>query len=1043
MNNKLVILISAVLLLSQHIVFAQKATIKEEKLSFKTYPYSDPDPVAKMTKYYPYYRFDGMTTNSFQKEWNFVVLENDYIKVYVAPQIGGKIWGAIDKASGQDFIYFNNEVKFRDIAMRGAWTSGGIEFNFGSIGHSPATASPVNYKLVENNDGSVSCFVGAPDLTSRTEWRVEVRLPANKAYFETNGFWYNPTGERTSLYNWMTAATDAADDLEFIFPGTGQIGHGDQYDTWPKDYKDRDLSFYKNNNFGGAKSFHIVGSYEEYFSTFFHNRNFGMGHWAPREERPGMKIFLWALSRQGALWHNLLTDTDTNPQYVELQTGFLFNQAAVRSTYSPYKHLFFESNSENEFSEIWFPVKGTNGMVKADAYGTLNVIKKDGHASIKFCALQKIDGMITVKVDGKEKLSKEIRLAPLELFEDQLSLEDGNDYFIDIAGVFSYSSTEQEEKRMSRPPVMDKQFCWNSTQGLFTEALEFEKQRYYTEALNKYDEVLDQEPFHMGALTGKANILFKKMHYSDAEKTALKALAINTYEPDANYIYGIICTRLGKKYDALEAFGLAARSMKYRSAANVQMAEIYYREGDSGRAKKYASQALDYNRHNTKAYTILALVERYEGNEKETEKYFNEILKIDPLNALVAWEKGNFSKMTHFEMPMEIGLELGIKYVALGKKEAAINVLNKFRDNTIVKYWLAWLTDDLSLLKDATAMSPNFVYPFRSETAEVLEWALSHNKNWKTKYYLALIHWHKGNTTKAKELLSACGNEPDYAPFYLARGDFHIKKSPENTEKDYLKALSLNADQWRTYHKLVDFYLFSEKYSQSLKIAADARNRFPESYIAGYDYARAQKANHQYTNCLKTLKNITILPNEGARSGHNTYRHANILLALEYYKKGNYKKAVKLIDAAREWPENLGVGRPKVTDERIEDFLQSLCYKKLKNTKKAKELNQQIIDYTLAVSDIPGYRNNASVLLGALTLKREGLQEDAGRLMKEWSEANKKDKVTQWAMAIYSGDTKSARELAGSIKNSGKGTPWNPVKYDDTFEIVKDIYSLK
>ena len=72
--------------------------------------------------------------------------------------------------------------------MRGPWTSGGIEFNFGSIGHTPATASPVNYKLQENPEGSVSCIVGAPDLTSRTEWRVEVKLPADKAYFETRGF---------------------------------------------------------------------------------------------------------------------------------------------------------------------------------------------------------------------------------------------------------------------------------------------------------------------------------------------------------------------------------------------------------------------------------------------------------------------------------------------------------------------------------------------------------------------------------------------------------------------------------------------------------------------------------------------------------------------------------------------------------------------------------------------------------------------------------------------------------------------------------------
>lgn len=61
------------------------------------------------------------------------------------PEIGGKIWGAFDKVSKKEFIYNNHVVKFRDIAMRGPWTSGGIEFNFGIIGHAPTTSTPVDY----------------------------------------------------------------------------------------------------------------------------------------------------------------------------------------------------------------------------------------------------------------------------------------------------------------------------------------------------------------------------------------------------------------------------------------------------------------------------------------------------------------------------------------------------------------------------------------------------------------------------------------------------------------------------------------------------------------------------------------------------------------------------------------------------------------------------------------------------------------------------------------------------------------------------------
>ena len=80
-----------------------------------------------MNKIYPYYRFDGYTDKPVQKEWKVVELENDYIKVMILPEIGGKIWAAIEKSTGKSFIYYNHVVKFRDVAMRGPWTSGGIE----------------------------------------------------------------------------------------------------------------------------------------------------------------------------------------------------------------------------------------------------------------------------------------------------------------------------------------------------------------------------------------------------------------------------------------------------------------------------------------------------------------------------------------------------------------------------------------------------------------------------------------------------------------------------------------------------------------------------------------------------------------------------------------------------------------------------------------------------------------------------------------------------------------------------------------------------
>ncbi len=107
-----------------------------------------------------------------------VKLENEYIEVYILPEIGGKVWGAMDKATGKEFVYKNDVVKFRDIALRGPWTMGGIEWNSGVIGHHAGAATPVNYRSFTDEDGTAHCVVGGMDLPSHMQWRVDISLPA-------------------------------------------------------------------------------------------------------------------------------------------------------------------------------------------------------------------------------------------------------------------------------------------------------------------------------------------------------------------------------------------------------------------------------------------------------------------------------------------------------------------------------------------------------------------------------------------------------------------------------------------------------------------------------------------------------------------------------------------------------------------------------------------------------------------------------------------------------------------------------------------------
>src|SRR5450432_3740276 len=88
----------AFLLMCFGCIAQQSSRISVYNKTFTTYPYGDPNPVPDPTApIYPYNHFDGYTNTSVRKEWKVVELENDFIKVMILPEIGGKIWTAIEK----------------------------------------------------------------------------------------------------------------------------------------------------------------------------------------------------------------------------------------------------------------------------------------------------------------------------------------------------------------------------------------------------------------------------------------------------------------------------------------------------------------------------------------------------------------------------------------------------------------------------------------------------------------------------------------------------------------------------------------------------------------------------------------------------------------------------------------------------------------------------------------------------------------------------------------------------------------------------------
>lgn len=1051
--KKMLILLCATSLLQP--LFAQQATVTETVETVKTYPFSDPDPVADPSDlFYPYFRFDGFSAKGTDRQWKVVSLENDYIKLTLFPEIGGKIWGAVDKTTGKEFIYNNHVVKFRDIAMRGPWTSGGIEFNFGIIGHAPTSSTPVDYVTRQKPDGSVSCYVSSYELVTRTLWTVEVNLPKDKAYFTTTTTWHNSSSIDQPYYQWMNAGYPAAGNVEFCYPGTNYIGHGGELHSFPLDEQGRDISWYEKNDFGNSKSYHIVGKYNDFYGAYWHDNDFGSIHHADYDEKLGMKIFLWGLSREGGIWEDLLTDT--NGQYIELQSGRMYNQPASNSSLTPYKHTAFGPQATDRWTEYWFPVKGIKGVSKASRIGALNVLREDGFLKLYFSPLQKLSTTIKLYEGEKEMNSIPLNCGVLETWKDSIPLNKavaaGRLKVVVGEDLLVYSEVPSDNIT-SRPKQLPADFDWSSAYGLYTQGEQWMNQKVLDKAEKFLLASLEKDPYFVPALTDLASLYYRQGRYDEALARCETALSINTYDGDVNYLYGLCNMALGNHTDAKDGFSVASYSPGVRSAAYEKLAEMYLMDRNWTKAEHYALRSKEFNQMNLSADHVLMVVYRKTNQPEKAKALIDPLLEDLPLYHAARFEQlyqgegsshpiDDLQSLIRNELPFETYMELAEWYESVGCTEEALSLLSCAGNYPIALYKQAYLlhqagNDDESrgMLQRAGALSPAMVFPFRPSSLKALEWAKTVQPDWKIDYYEALIRWANQDKAKALELLENCG-EADYAPFYLSRASL---KEGESRLADLLKAEQIEMS-WRTGFALINHYVANNQWQKAVETGKKYTKKYPSNYYIGLKYAKALCETGQYQPCISLLSRMQVLPNEGSYAGRAVYREANLYRAMEQLSHKNYKQVVKSVETSKEWPENLGVGKPydNMIDNRLEDYLEAKAAAGQGDSRKTSALLAAVADYTISRSHF-----ESGNLLSALALRESGKVQEADHMVAAWSTDFPENRVVQWCTAIYRGEKEKAVGMLQSRNDQTNTTPWEASFRDSNFDLIVRLFSTE
>ena len=308
---------------------AQEVKLETKPLILPTYQIGEPDvnPIyftgrvyqGAQGHIYPYPLYDVLTDNKVDQEYNAVTLENEFVKICVLPEIGGRILSATDKTNGYEFFYKQNVVKPALIGMLGAWMSGGVEWNIPHH-HRPSSFMPIDWKTQENPDGSKTIWVGETEVRSRIKWSVGLTVYPDSSLVEAKVKIMNRSPLIQSFLYWANVSVHCDANYQVIFPPTTQFGTGHSktdFVRWPIN-NGRDISWWKSFTDNAASTFAWDFDHD-FFGGYDHAKNAGTMHVANHHIVGGKKFFLWGNNPGAEMWEKMLTDDDG--QYLELMVG--------------------------------------------------------------------------------------------------------------------------------------------------------------------------------------------------------------------------------------------------------------------------------------------------------------------------------------------------------------------------------------------------------------------------------------------------------------------------------------------------------------------------------------------------------------------------------------------------------------------------------------------------------------------------------------------------------------------------------------------------
>lgn len=304
---------------------------------------------------FPYVNLTPDRSEEKNQIYRAAILENNFLRITVLPDFGGRVYSMFDKTAQQELLYKNDKILMREIAPRDAWFAGGIEFNF-PVGHALHTSKAVDVELVQN-DLEAAVILSDRDRVTGLSWAVKLSLQEDSQMMRQDVTLRNDTRLSQPFDYWMNAAVKVTKTTQFLYPTRNVIS--DEYAeplNWPV-HNGVDLRDYTQVH--RPSSFFSTSPYEDYFGVYYPENAVGLLHFSNRTDLPGMKLFTWGSNGDGEQWYKLLC-ADGKP-YAEIQSGIPIDQSE-RSLMEPLTQL--------KFTEWWVPIYNLSDQVTSPVSGS-------------------------------------------------------------------------------------------------------------------------------------------------------------------------------------------------------------------------------------------------------------------------------------------------------------------------------------------------------------------------------------------------------------------------------------------------------------------------------------------------------------------------------------------------------------------------------------------------------------------------------------------------------------------------------------------------